>query len=239
MKRTTLDYRDGAVDLGVFSSATKRAPAGVPVSCCFRMRGVSAITRWNARGDWRGLVLSCSWPTSMAAPHGARYPAGARADGRVAFGCGAMARAGRSCASCVGSTEQRRYGKDRRHRLLFRRHDRARARTERRGTKCHRQLSRRPRQPAARRRAQHQGQSSGLSRRGRHAGADDATHGFLKRRGPPVDWQVQIYGGAGHAFTNPGADPASVPELRVSSSGRQALVEGHASLVRRSFWCDR
>jgi dienelactone hydrolase len=28
-----------------------------------------------------------------------------------------------------------------------------------------------------------------------------------------VDWQVQVYGGAGHGFTNPEADGASVPEL--------------------------
>jgi dienelactone hydrolase len=28
-----------------------------------------------------------------------------------------------------------------------------------------------------------------------------------------VDWQVQVYGGAGHGFTNPEADGAGVPEL--------------------------
>ena len=28
-----------------------------------------------------------------------------------------------------------------------------------------------------------------------------------------VDWQVQVYGGVGHGFTNPEADGASVPEL--------------------------
>jgi dienelactone hydrolase len=31
--------------------------------------------------------------------------------------------------------------------------------------------------------------------------------------GTSVDWQVHVYGGAGHGFTNPEADGAGVPEL--------------------------
>jgi dienelactone hydrolase len=39
-----------------------------------------------------------------------------------------------------------------------------------------------------------------------------------------VDWQVQVYGGAGHGFTNPEADGAGVPELAY-----------HAAADRRSW----
>ena len=53
MKKTILDYRDGAVDSTAFFSATNPVPAAVPVSSCFRMRGASAITRRSARGAWR------------------------------------------------------------------------------------------------------------------------------------------------------------------------------------------
>jgi dienelactone hydrolase len=50
-----------------------------------------------------------------------------------------------------------------------------------------------------------------------------------------VDWQVQVYGGAGHGFTNPEADGAGVPELAYHAAADQRSWRAMLGLFEEVF----
>jgi hypothetical protein len=50
-----------------------------------------------------------------------------------------------------------------------------------------------------------------------------------------IDWRLQLYGGAGHSFTNPAADSRGMPGVLVSRGHGSAFVERHDRVVQRDI----
>ena len=49
-----------------------------------------------------------------------------------------------------------------------------------------------------------------------------------------IDWRLQLYGGAGHSFTNPAADSRGMQGLLLSRGHRPAFMERHDRAVQRN-----
>ena len=50
-----------------------------------------------------------------------------------------------------------------------------------------------------------------------------------------VDWQLIVYGGAVHSFTNERASPDDLPRHRLRRGDRPPVLAGHARPVRRGL----
>ena len=122
-----------------------------------------------------------------------------------------------------------------RHRLLLRRHAGPRVGPRGRRPQGGRRLPLRPRHPATRGRRRHRGQGARADRSGRSASSRPSSGrpSRTEMRAGGVDWQLHLYGGVQHSFTNPHASETGLPGIAYHEASRPPVLAGHARPVRR------